>query len=162
MAHELAHVKNRDTLIMTRTATIAGAIAFLANFGLFFRGGGDNRANLLAMIAAVIIAPFAAMIVQMAISRTREYSADRGAAEIGRNPRALASALAKLHEGAARIPNPGRSEEHTSELQSLIRNSSAVFCLKHKKKKHQRDTTNTKENKMHAYTEQPCNKRQHK
>src|SRR3546814_11311827 len=58
------------------------------------------------MIAAVIIAPFAAMIVQMAISRTREYSADRGAAEIGRNPRALASALAKLHEGAARIPNP--------------------------------------------------------
>ncbi|HEY9553930.1 zinc metalloprotease HtpX [Allosphingosinicella sp.] len=106
MAHELAHVKNRDTLIMTMTATIAGAIAFLANFGLFFRGGGDNRANLLAMIAAVIIAPFAAMIVQMAISRTREYSADRGAAEIGRNPRALASALAKLHEGAARIPNP--------------------------------------------------------
>src|SRR3546814_712778 len=131
MAHELAHVKNRDTLIMTMTATIAGAIAFLANFGLFFRGGGDNRANLLAMIAAVIIAPFAAMIVQMAISRTREYSADRGAAEIGRNPRALASALAKLHEGSARIPNPVslrnpaaaslRSEEHTSELQSLMR-----------------------------------------
>ncbi len=106
MAHELAHVKNRDTLIMTMTATIAGAISFLANFGLFFRGGGDNRGNMLAMIAAVIIAPFAAMIVQMAISRTREYSADRGAAEISRNPRALASALAKLAQGAARVPNP--------------------------------------------------------
>jgi heat shock protein HtpX len=106
MAHELAHVKNRDTLIMTMTATIAGAISFLANFGLFFRGGDDNRGNMLAMIAAVIIAPFAAMIVQMAISRTREYSADRGAAAISGNPRALASALAKLHRGAARIPNP--------------------------------------------------------
>ncbi len=106
MAHELAHVKNRDTLIMTMTATIAGAISFLANFGMFFRGNGDNRGNMLAMIAAVIIAPFAAMIVQMAISRTREYSADRGAAEISGNPRALASALAKLHRGASRIPNP--------------------------------------------------------
>jgi heat shock protein HtpX len=107
MAHELAHVKNRDTLIMTMTATIAGAISFLANFGLFFRGGGgDNRGNMLAMIAAVFVAPFAAMIVQLAISRTREYGADRGAAEISRNPRALASALAKLHQGAARVPNP--------------------------------------------------------
>jgi heat shock protein HtpX len=105
MAHELAHVKNRDTLIMTMTATIAGAISFLANFGLFFRSG-DNRGNMLAMIAAVIIAPFAAMIVQMAISRTREYGADRGAAEISRNPRALASALAKLAKGASRVPNP--------------------------------------------------------
>ena len=104
MAHELAHVKNRDTLIMTMTATIAGAISFLANFGLFFRSG-DNRGNALAMIAAVIVAPFAAMIVQMAISRTREYSADRGAAEISGNPRALASALAKLAQGAARVPN---------------------------------------------------------
>jgi heat shock protein HtpX len=107
MAHELAHVRNRDTLIMTMTATIAGAISFVANFGLFFRGsGGDNRGNMLAMILAVIVAPFAAMIVQMAISRTREYSADRGAAEISGNPRALASALAKLAEGAARVPNP--------------------------------------------------------
>ena len=105
MAHELAHVKNRDTLIMTMTATIVGAISFLANFGLFFRSG-DNRGNALAMIAAVIVAPFAAMIVQMAISRTREYSADRGAGEISGNPRALASALAKLAQGAARVPNP--------------------------------------------------------
>jgi len=71
MAHELAHVKNRDTLIMTMTATIAGAISMLANFGLFFRGG-DRGGNLLAMLLAVIVAPFAAMIVQLAISRTRE------------------------------------------------------------------------------------------
>jgi heat shock protein HtpX len=105
MAHELAHVKNRDTLIMTMTATIAGAISMLANFALFFRGG-DNRANMLATLLAVIVAPFAAMIVQLAISRTREYGADRGGAEIHGNPRALASALAKLAQGAQRIPNP--------------------------------------------------------
>jgi heat shock protein HtpX len=106
MAHELAHVKNRDTLIMTMTATIAGAISFLANFGLFFRGNGEDRGNMLAMIAAVFIAPFAAMIVQLAISRAREYDADRTGAEISGNPRALASALAKLHQAAARVPNP--------------------------------------------------------
>ncbi len=105
MAHELAHVKNRDTLIMTMTATIAGAISMLANFGMFFRGG-DGRGNILALILAVIVAPFAAMIVQLAISRTREYGADRGGAAISGNPRALASALAKLHAGAARIPSP--------------------------------------------------------
>ena len=104
MAHELGHVRNRDTLIMTMTATIAGAIAYLAHFGLFFRGG-DNR-NPLAMLAAVFLAPFAAMLVQLAISRTREYGADRASAEICRNPRALASALAKLAEGARRVPNP--------------------------------------------------------
>ncbi|HEX8223619.1 MAG TPA: M48 family metalloprotease [Allosphingosinicella sp.] len=104
MAHELGHVRNRDTLVMTMTATIAGAISMLANFGFFFRGG--ERANPLAMIAAVFLAPFAAMLVQLAISRTREYGADRAGAEICGNPRALASALAKLHEGAARIPSP--------------------------------------------------------
>ena len=105
MAHELAHVKNRDTLIMTMTATIAGAISMLANFGLFFRSG-DRSGNLLAMLLAVIVAPFAAMIVQLAISRTREYGADRGGALISGNPRALATALAKLHAGAARVPSP--------------------------------------------------------
>jgi heat shock protein HtpX len=104
MAHELAHVKNRDTLIMTMVATIAGAISMLANFGLLFRGG-DNRGNMIAMLLAVIVAPFAAMIVQMAISRTREYGADAGGAEISGNPRALASALAKLSRGAQAIPN---------------------------------------------------------
>lgn len=105
MAHELGHVRNRDTLIMTMTATIAGAISFLANFGFFFRGG-ESRGNPLAMLAAVFLAPFAAMLVQLAISRTREYGADRAGAEICRNPRALATALAKLAKGAARIPNP--------------------------------------------------------
>ncbi len=104
MAHELAHVKNRDTLIMTMVATIAGAISMLANFGLFFRGG-DSRGNMIPMILAVIVAPFAAMIVQMAISRTREYGADKGGAEISGNPRALASALAKISRGAQAIPN---------------------------------------------------------
>jgi heat shock protein HtpX len=87
------------------TATIAGAISFLANFGFFFRGSGE-RSNPLAMIAAVILAPFAALLVQLAISRTREYGADKGSAEICGNPRALASALAKLARGAAAIPSP--------------------------------------------------------
>lgn len=105
MAHELGHVKNRDTLIMTMVATVAGAISMLANFGMFFRSG-DNRGNALATILAVIVAPIAAMIVQMAISRTREYGADRAGAEISGNPRALASALAKISRGAQAIPNP--------------------------------------------------------
>jgi heat shock protein HtpX len=104
MAHELGHVRNRDTLVMTMTATIAGAISMLANFGFFFRGG--DRSNPLAMVAAMLLAPFAAMLVQLAISRTREYGADRAGAEICGDPNALASALAKLHEGAARIPSP--------------------------------------------------------
>ncbi|HEX8571945.1 MAG TPA: M48 family metalloprotease [Allosphingosinicella sp.] len=105
MAHELGHVRNRDTLVMTMAATIAGAISMLANFGFFFRGG-DGRGNPLAMIAAVLLAPFAAMLVQLALSRNREYGADRAGAEICGDPRALASALAKLHDGAARIPSP--------------------------------------------------------
>ena len=105
MAHELGHIRNRDTLVMTMTATIAGAISMLANFGFLFRGDGA-RANPLALLAAVLLAPFAAMLVQLAISRTREYGADRAGAEICGDPRSLASALAKLHEGAARIPSP--------------------------------------------------------
>lgn len=105
MAHELGHVKNRDTLIMTMVATVAGAISMLANFGMFFRSE-DNRGNALATILAVIVAPIAAMIVQMAISRTREYGADRAGAEISGNPLALASALAKISRGAEAIPNP--------------------------------------------------------
>ncbi|MGC6400024.1 zinc metalloprotease HtpX [Sphingomonas sp. FW199] len=104
MAHELGHVKNRDTLIMTMVATIAGAISMLANFGLFFRSGDDRSAGIAGLLA-VLVAPFAAMIVQMAISRTREYGADRAGAEISGNPRALASALAKLARGAEMIPN---------------------------------------------------------
>ncbi|HEX5181848.1 MAG TPA: M48 family metalloprotease [Allosphingosinicella sp.] len=105
LAHELGHVRNRDTLIMTMTATIAGAIAMIANFGFFFRGG-SGRGNPLALLAALLVAPFAAMIVQLAISRTREYGADRAGAEISGNPRALASALRKLDAVAARVPSP--------------------------------------------------------
>lgn len=103
MAHELGHVRNRDTLIMTMVATIAGAISMIANFGLFF--GGGQRSNPVAAIAAMIMAPFAAMIVQMAISRTREYGADKAGAEISGNPRALATALAKIAKPAAQIPS---------------------------------------------------------
>ncbi len=101
MAHELGHVQNRDTLIMTMVATIAGAISMLANFGLFFR---DRNAGLAGLLA-VFVAPFAAMIVQMAISRTREFGADRAGAEISGNPLALASALAKIAGPARQIPN---------------------------------------------------------
>lgn len=104
MAHELGHVRNRDTLIMTMVATIAGAISMIANFGLFF-GGNRGNGNAVAGLLAVFLAPFAAMIVQMAISRTREYGADRAGAEISGNPAALASALAKISGAARRIPN---------------------------------------------------------
>lgn len=107
MAHELGHVKNRDTLVMTITATIAGAISMIGNFAMFAgMTGGNDRPNPIALIAAVIVAPFAAMLVQMAISRTREYAADRAGAEISGVPMALASALHKLAQGVARIPNP--------------------------------------------------------
>ena len=108
MAHELAHVRNRDTLIMTLTATIAGAIAMLANFGMFFGGNRDrgNPLGFVGVILTVILAPMAAMLVQMAISRTREYGADRGGAEISGNPMALASALAKISGAAQQIENP--------------------------------------------------------
>ncbi len=104
MAHELAHVKNRDTLTMTVTATIAGAIGMLANFAFFF-GGGRDRGGALAMIVVMLLAPLAAALVQMAISRTREYEADRVGAEIAGDPRRLASALAKIAHGARRIEN---------------------------------------------------------
>ena len=108
MAHELAHVKNRDTLTMTVTATIAGAIAALANFALFF-GGGDDRerpGGLIGTLALMILAPMAAGLVQMAISRSREYEADRVGAEIARDPDALASALQKIEAYSRRIHNP--------------------------------------------------------
>jgi heat shock protein HtpX len=107
MAHELAHVKNRDTLIMAITATLAGAVSMLANFGFLF-GGRDSRNNPLGPlggIALMILAPLAAMVVQMAISRTREYAADRGGAEISGKPLALASALRRISQAAHQIPN---------------------------------------------------------
>jgi len=107
MAHELAHIQNRDTLIMTITATLAGAISMLGNFALFFGSGRDNNNPLgfVGVLIAMIVAPFAAMIVQMAISRTREYSADRRGAEICGRPDWLASALAKIAQAAGRSVN---------------------------------------------------------
>lgn len=105
MAHELGHVRNRDTLVMTMVATLAGAIAMISNFALFF-GGNRGNSNPLAMLGAVLLAPFAAMIVQMAISRTREFGADKAGAEISGNPRALASALAKISGAAKAMHNP--------------------------------------------------------
>ena len=109
MAHELGHVKNRDTLTMTITATIAGAVSMLANFALFFGGSSrdnNNPLGFVGVLVAALVAPLAAMMVQMAVSRTREYSADRAAAEITGRPSALASALAKIHNAARQIPNP--------------------------------------------------------
>ncbi len=123
MAHELAHVKNRDTLTMTVTATIAGAITTLANFALFFGGNrdGNGGGNIVASLAMMILAPMAAALVQMAISRGREYEADRVGAEILGRPEALASALAKISNGAARIPNE-TAEMHPETGQLMIVN----------------------------------------
>ena len=106
MAHELTHIKNRDTLVMTMTATLAGAVSMLANFGFFF--GGRNRNSSLGPLGGLllmILAPLAAMIVQLAVSRTREYEADRGGAEISGAPLSLASALHKISGAAQQIPN---------------------------------------------------------
>lgn len=107
MAHELAHVKNRDTLTMTIAATIAGAIGMLANLALFIRPGGDSRSplRLVGVIAMMILAPMAAMLVQMAISRSREYVADAHGAQIAGSPLGLADALETLGRAAERIPN---------------------------------------------------------
>ena len=104
MAHELAHIKNRDTLTMTITATLAGAISMVANFMMFF-GGGNNRMGIVGTIAMMILAPIAASLVQMAISRAREYEADRIGAEICGHPEWLASALEKIAMKAEVIDN---------------------------------------------------------
>ena len=106
IAHELAHIRHHDTLLMTVTATIAGAISMLANFALFFGGNrGNNGMGFIGTIALMILAPLAAGLVQMAISRTREYEADKGGAEICGHPLWLATALQKIAGGAKRIPN---------------------------------------------------------
>jgi heat shock protein HtpX len=108
LAHELAHVKNRDTLIMTIAATIGGAISMLAQFGFMFRGGnrdGDRSIGPIATLVMVILAPVAAMLIQMAISRSREYEADREGSLISGNPLWLASALRRMSIAAAQIPN---------------------------------------------------------
>jgi heat shock protein HtpX len=110
MAHELAHIKNHDTLTMTIAATIGGAVSMLAQymqFGMMFGGGRDDRGGVgvIGSILAILVAPLAAMLVQMAISRSREYSADRMGAAICAHPLWLASALAKIQNYAHRIPN---------------------------------------------------------
>ncbi|MFN3232984.1 MAG: zinc metalloprotease HtpX [Alphaproteobacteria bacterium] len=105
IAHELAHIKNRDTLVMTITATIAGAISMLANFALFFGGSRNNPLGIVGVILVMILAPIAAALVQMAISRTREYAADKTGAEICGRPQWLASALEKLEQGSRRLDN---------------------------------------------------------
>jgi len=120
ISHELAHIKNRDTLLMTVTATIAGAISMLAQFGVFFGGGHRDRNGGMGVIGTllmVVLAPLAAMLVQMAISRTREYAADDIGARISGDPESLASALAKIDLAAHQIENvPAEQNPATAHL----------------------------------------------
>jgi heat shock protein HtpX len=124
LAHELAHVKNRDTLTMTIAATIGGAISMLANFGMLFGGGrrdGEGGGGFVSSLLAIIVAPIAAAIIQMAISRSREYAADHDGAEICQHPLWLASALRKIETAARQIPN-GQAEEHPASAPLYIIN----------------------------------------
>jgi len=123
MAHELTHVKNRDILISTISATVAGAISSLAQFGMFFGGSrdGEDRPNPIVSIIVMLMAPIAGMLIQMAISRTREFGADRGGAEISGDPEALASALTKIDAFARGIPMHA-AEAHPETAQMMIMN----------------------------------------
>ena len=123
MAHELAHVKHRDILISTISATMAGAISMLANFAMLFspRDSEGRPTNPIAGLAVMILAPLAASLIQMAISRAREFEADRGGAEISGDPRALASALDKINRYARGIPLEA-SERHPETAQMMIVN----------------------------------------
>lgn len=125
MAHELAHVKNRDTLISTISATVAGAIASIAQFGMLFGGGrsdsGERNVNPIIGILLMLLAPLAASLIQMAISRAREFEADKAGAEISRDPKALASALEKIHHYAHQITNQ-TAEAHPETGQMMIIN----------------------------------------
>jgi heat shock protein HtpX len=123
MAHELAHVRHRDILISTVSATMAGAISMLANFAMIF-GGRDNEgrpANPIVGLLVMLLAPLAASLIQMAISRSREFEADRGGAEISGDPEALASALAKIDAYARGIPMH-TAEQHPETAQMMIMN----------------------------------------
>jgi len=123
MAHELAHVRHRDILISTVSATMAGAISMLANFAMIF-GGRDSEgrpANPIVGLLVMLLAPLAASLIQMAISRSREFEADRGGAEISGDPRALASALEKIHAYARGIPMEA-AERHPETAQMMIMN----------------------------------------
>ena len=123
MAHELAHVKHRDTLISTISATMAGAIGSIAQFGMMFGGGrGDGeRPNMIISMLMMFLAPMAAGLIQMAISRSREYEADRMGAQISRDPKALADALTKINNYARQIPNQ-TAEMHPETGQMMIIN----------------------------------------
>jgi heat shock protein HtpX len=123
MAHELAHVRHRDILISTISATMAGAISMLANFAMFFGGRDEEgrRANPIVGLLVAILAPIAAGLIQMAISRAREFEADRGGAEISGDPQALASALQKIHRYAQGIPLEA-AERHPETAQMMIMN----------------------------------------
>lgn len=124
MAHELAHVKHRDTLISTISATMAGAISAIAQFGMFFGGrGGDGERSVSPIVSMLMmfLAPMAAGLIQMAISRSREYEADRMGAEISKDPKALAAALTKISNYARQIPNQ-TAEAHPETGQMMIIN----------------------------------------
>jgi len=125
MAHELAHVKNRDTLTSTISATVAGAIASIAQFGMMFGGGrndqGERNMNPIVGLLVMLLAPLAASLIQMAISRAREFEADKAGAEISRDPRALASALQKIHHYAHQVTNQ-TAEAHPETAQMMIIN----------------------------------------
>ena len=125
MAHELAHVKHRDTLISTISATIAGAISSIGTFGMLFGGGrsdnGERNVSPIVAMLMMFLAPVAASLIQMAISRSREFEADRVGAEISRDPKALASALQKISDYAHQIHNP-TAEAHPETGQMMIIN----------------------------------------
>ncbi len=129
MAHELAHIKHRDTLISTISATMAGAIASIAQFGMFFGRGNDNGRSPIIGILMLFLAPLAASLIQMAISRGREFEADRMGAEISKDPKALASALEKIHNYARKIPNE-TAEAHPETGQMMIINPLSGAGLK--------------------------------
>jgi len=129
MAHELSHVKHRDTLTSTISATIAGAISSLGSFGMMFSGGRDRGVHPAVALLVMVLAPIAAMLIQMAISRAREFEADRAGAEISGDPSALASALRKIHNYAHQIPM-GTAEQHPETAQMMIINPLSAGGLK--------------------------------
>jgi len=130
MAHELTHVKHRDTLISTISATMAGAISSIAQFGMLFSGGDrDRNVHPAVAILIMILAPIAAMLIQMAISRAREFEADKGGAEISGDPQALAAALEKIHNYAHQIPLE-TAEQHPETAQMMIINPLSTDGIK--------------------------------
>lgn len=125
LGHELTHIKNRDTLISTIAAIIGGAISTIAQFGMFFGGRSDEReegSNPLVLIGMMILAPIAAMIIQMSISRTREFGADEGGARLSKNPMALASALAKIdhYSKYGSLPNASNATAHMFIINPMV------------------------------------------